>query len=733
MAAHSSSSLRAVWSAVLLSPDIDWHADVATDPHRAAAAARLMVDHRLISRSHALAEHGDRDSRTALAKLRSLVTGLIAGHTKAAGEQGLLVGCMLVDIWVAQAPEIVRDVGSTWTAHLMAIIGRPSHSTTLRAEAAGLLTRLLTRAALLSSDTLRDVAAPALPKLAPVLLNWAATPTERTLFAAAMDCLALIAHDTPANVRQFGDKLRAVAFAAVFAVPKHQSSGTGHRRAAPTQEQLANLAALAVTLGAKDPAAGWRTCMDQAVATMHAALNAIFAGVDEDWDDATDHGSDSRLLPSVPALTPATTAGADGWRAVDGAVHVFEGAARTAAALAATRPPSAVSVSLPARALLAVAGRVLAAPVSAPPLGDHRRAMDLAVARMPALAAVAIRDLAGTAVVGAALAAGAGAALTTVPVVPVLAAALSATPVAQQHQAVLLVPNHAPRVRAAALTVLAQMTHRVPAATLTRLLRDPLLLDAGRAGDAAAIAFVRAAVVAVGSRVPTDVRAAWDHVLLGPLVAGHASSLARHAAVVSALIPSALAAKGVAVYSTAPVVNAGLLLNAAASGDPGTWAMAATVDAMVRPRRVPDVQPVVVAQSANGFKAVVAQESFAVDGPASVAVEAVASAVASSVAGSRLPAEMSTGGDNGDDEAEDAMVVDTPAVSIADALSRPLSSAAAVATGNVAPPPPPPPVLKTAAQPHEQQHDAMDTDDLDADDDEEDFTIVDSGPDSDDA
>ncbi|ORZ33414.1 hypothetical protein BCR44DRAFT_73528, partial [Catenaria anguillulae PL171] len=496
------------------------------------------------------------------ARFASLVNSLLAASKSDAAR---LTGMLLVQIWLEQVPQVVREVSMSlsWANALLTIVSRTVDPIPLRIHASTLLSLLVATAARFP-DSSRDVAAPTVAKFAPNLNRWTLSSGESSLALqrAGLTAISRLAIATPTSIRPFALSAQSNAHSLLH-TPSLQTL------AARTIARLVPLAAKG------DAPAAWSSLLTQALATCHGALDVVLAPLDEDEDTLPPSIHDASLLPGTPKLpVPEPTLSPSGARL---ATSVFASAASLVSHLISTRLPSSALVAIPTALLLQTTGRILCASSLAPLPTAPAASAATAHAQVPLLAVHALRDL----------------------VLPLIRSAASCTALASlaSHSttlgSLLLRALHStPAVRAQALAILsAGAAHILSIDSLAKSLGTPQTTHDLHRACPATLAAVSACIHAHGSRVPTHVRSQWDAALVPGTLSMPTPEAVSQAAQVSAMIPSVVAAHGVPAYSTLALVGY------AASGRVAREPLAAAVvDALVHPRRVADVQPVFVVQ-----------------------------------------------------------------------------------------------------------------------------------------
>ncbi|KAI9156061.1 hypothetical protein H9P43_009171 [Blastocladiella emersonii ATCC 22665] len=710
-AAEAAQAVSQVWALVLAQ---EWtpatfapsNPDMPDELRRGAGVGDMIAHHRLLARSHALAaRHPDVDR--ALKRWSALVNTLLNAKPDAARILGMLFVAQWVDQWPAVIDALYADRRLAWADALTDLVKSTANSDAVRKHALAVTVNLL-RAAAKNPQVYTHVVAPALKVVIPALLPWVASPA---LAPAALAALTDIVVAFPAPSRYWAAKLRAAAESALLTHPT----------------AAATLLARAVALGTADAkiAGDWLAVARATVGSLHAALDVLLIGIDEDWSSDSQPADLGLLWPQVRLEDPSWAAWTDARNRWDAAVKVLAALATHRPAAHATDASKSPLAAIPAALILAAAERVLAAPQVA--LGQDARLFQLSVAFLPALRASALADLVH------------GALVTPIAQADALA---SLTPHAPALASVLARAMHLP----AALTLFADLVAVLPLDRALRLLTtSPTLAASLRAADPHATRAVHAIIAAAGSRIPTPVRVEWDSAMLHSALAS-TSHARRHAArtratisalTASATLPSVVTTQGVGAYNVLPLVHGSV-----AKGSD------AALDAVAHPRRVPDPRPVVVLA-----------ERAAPTGPAPVVVGMGLSFV-DPAAQAREAIEKAAGGEESDDEEEaQAMVVDTAAADEPEAAAAPAQEPVPVAKPAPAPMPKlaapapvpvklapvPAPVVvasaaaaKSSASPTKPAPAAAAAMDVDGDSDEDDdldamdgVEIVDSGPDSD--
>ncbi|KNE71760.1 hypothetical protein AMAG_16064 [Allomyces macrogynus ATCC 38327] len=681
---------------------------------RGQSALQLIKAHQLIKATSTAAE-SDTALRQILAKWRATVNGLV--HAKSAPARA--VGMALAAAWMEQAPSVVSTTGSAWASAWLATVTRPSDPRHLRHQAAGALIALL-RTARTMPDLSRDVVTPTVPKLVAALVQHADLAVQIRQ-QALTDLLAAF----PSACRSAIDKIRALCLAHLDAHADPASKCYAR--------SLAVVAAPTKGSGAArlDAAGQWTHAVRATVGSMHATLDVLLEGVDEDW--ATP--ADTPAL-TLPALT--TRIDADSYRV---AVTRLESLA-TLLPTIVRHPVPATSLALPATTVMDLAARILAASAA---YHDPARA-HFATAYGPVLRSIAVGPILRSTL------------LSSIP--PRARHALA------PHAYTLVTLTHRALASATpgSLDLLADLVDAVGYPACDRIWTAKLpgrattvatdLADQIRAGSSAAVRVVHAALASHGARIPTYVRAPWDHALLARALDGDRE--VADALVVSAAHPSVVSARGVGAYRIAPLAMAAVVDRRV-----GSTVGAAAMDAVAHPRYVVGAAPVKVVLEKDQVKQqrVEEQEDKMVVDPTVAAAQAVAAATAATMAAPVAPAPVQN--------VVKPMVVSlaaplaAPAPTVAPARSVVPQPAAIPAPGvaaTVAPTPAPvvpkpvvvapvpAPVAQARAAPVQHQEDVEMAEsssrtngkgaggDADDDDDDEllDVEIVDAGPDSDD-
>ncbi|KAJ3360578.1 hypothetical protein GGF32_008321 [Allomyces javanicus] len=566
---------------------------------RGQSALQLIKAHQLLKITSNAAEN-DAALRQILAKWRAAVNGLV--HAKSAPARA--VGMALAAVWMEQAPSVLSTTGSAWASAWLATVTRPSDPRSLRHQAAGALITLL-RMARTMPDLSRDVVTPTVPKLVAALVQHADLVIQIRL-QALTDLLAAF----PSACRSAIDKIRVLCLA-------HLDT---HADAASKcyARSLAVVAAPTKGSGAArlDAAGQWTHAVRATVGSMHAALDVLLEGVDEDW--ATPADTPTLNLPALSTRIDAET-----YRV---AVTRLESLA-TLLSTIVRHPVPATSLALPATTVMDLAARILAASAA---YHDPSRG-HLAIAYGPILRSIAVGPVLRTTL------------LASVP--PRARHALA------PHAYTLVTLTHRALASSTpgSLDLLADLVDAVGYPACDRIWTAKLpsrtstfaadLADQIRAGSSAAVRVVHAALAAHGARIPTYVRAPWDHALLARALDQDAS--VADALVVSAAHPSVVAARGVGAYRIAP-----LAVSAVVDRRVGSAVGAAVMDAVAHPRYVVGAAPVKVVlekDQARGQQQQQQQVEEKADGmvvdPTVAAAQAVAAATAATVTVAPAPVQ----------------------------------------------------------------------------------------------
>ncbi|KNE59713.1 hypothetical protein AMAG_05178 [Allomyces macrogynus ATCC 38327] len=568
------------------SPTADSAAELLS---RGQSALQLIKAHQLLKITTTASEN-DSALRQILAKWRAAVNGLV--HAKAAPARA--VGMALAVVWMEQAPSVLSTTGSAWASVWLATVTRPSDPRPLRHQAAGALITLL-RTARSMPDLSRDVVTPTVPKLVAVLVQHADLTISIRL-QALTDLLAAF----PSACRSAIDKIRVLCLA-------HLDS---HADAASKcyARSLAVVAAPTKGSGAArlDAAGQWTHAVRATVVSMHATLDVLFEGVDEDWATPAD-------TPALTLPTLSTRIDADTYRV---AIARLESLATLLSAVV-RHPVPTTSLALPVTTVVDLAARILAASAA---YHDPSRAQ-FATAYGPVFRSIAVGPILRNSL------------LASVP--PRARHALA------PHAYTLVTLTHRALASATrgSLDLLADLVDAVGFPACDRIWSAKLpgrtstfaadLADQIRTGSNAAVCVVHAALAAHGARIPTYVRAPWDHALLARALDGDKCGLVADALVVSAAHPSVIAARGVGAYRIAP-----LAVSAVVDRRVGSSAGAAAMDAIAHPRYVVGAAPVKVVLEKDQEKQQMQVEekvdNMVVD-PTVVAAQAVAAATAATM------------------------------------------------------------------------------------------------------